>query len=308
MNKEPKYRKSENDKLFYDIFGYYPNKAGEAYEILSTAAYAIATSAAKASLNTRVRGNSGALHQLDGRLIIEEHDVLLEAKDYKSKIGLNKISEVKGRLSDLPVDCAVYAAQQYTSPARKFAKGTFDNGDKKGVVLLDIRKSVKEDVVGRIGTVTLKISCSPFPEMDKLNWSFVLSRMTIEMIAKDGIDIQLENGILIVDDNDKNVEIIPEFEKAIFNLINEKSLSDGDIISGYLQKHGLFAKLSNGKKYPIENFCYKVPICVISEEIKIAPNGKPVIYIKSDDGSINKLITDTDLIEWGRMNGIAKMP
>lgn len=51
-----------------------------------------------------------------------------------------------------------------------------------------------------------------------------------------------------------------------------------------------------------------VSIFNISEEIKIAPNEKPVIYIKSDDGSINKLITDTDLIEWGRMNGIAKMP
>lgn len=56
MKEEPKYNKSENDNLFFEIFGYYPAKAGKAYEILSTAAYAIATRASNAVLDTRVRG------------------------------------------------------------------------------------------------------------------------------------------------------------------------------------------------------------------------------------------------------------
>lgn len=33
--------KSEIDELFYRLMGYYPNKAGEAYEIISAAALAI---------------------------------------------------------------------------------------------------------------------------------------------------------------------------------------------------------------------------------------------------------------------------
>lgn len=306
MKEEPKYNKSENDSLFFEIFGYYPAKAGKAYEILSTAAYAIATRASNAVLDTRVRGKCGALHQLDGRLMVADDDVQLEAKDYKSKIGIGKISEVKGRLSDLPVDRAVYAAKQYTKPARQFAKGTFDNGDKKGVTLLDIRKSKNKDLIGRIGTIKVKISVPPFPDMSLIDWCFTFSPSTERIIANDGIDIQSEKDILIVDDKDLDKAIIPEFEKDALNKIRGKSLNDGDLILGHLQNQGLYAQLSNGRKYPIEDFYYRVPICIINDETEVKPNGKPVIYIKSDDGTIDKLITDKDLLEWGKQNGITK--
>lgn len=306
MKEDPKYNKSENDELFHEIFGYYPTKAGKAYEILSTAAYAIAARASDAILDTRVKGKCGVLHQLDGRLMVADDDVQLEAKDYKSKIGIGKISEVKGRLSDLPVDRAVFAAKQYTKPARKFAKGTFDNGDNKGVTLLDIRKSQNKDLLGRIGTIKIRISVPQFPDMSMIEWFFTVSPSIERTITDDGIDIQSEKGILIVDDNEIFKEIIPEFEKDALSRIRGKSLNDGDMITGVLQNQGLYAKLSNGKRYPIENFYYRVPICIINDETEVKPNGEPVIYIKSDDGTIDKLITDKDLLEWGKQNGITK--
>ena len=238
--------------------------------------------------------------------MVKDQDIQLEAKDYKSKNGLGKICELKGRLYDLPVDSAVYAAKQYTKPARKFAKSTFDISDKKGITLLDIRKSVNKDLIGRIGTIVLKVSCPPHPEMDKISWYLSLSFATTNLIKRDGIDIQSEKNILIVDEDGCNREMIHEFEKEILNSIMGMPLNDGDVFKGYLRDRKLCARLSNGKKYPIDYFYYEVPICVIYEEIEVTSNGNPVIYIKSDDGAINKLITDVELLKWGKQNGITQ--
>lgn len=202
------------------------------------------------------------------------------------------------------ISCSV---ELHTKPARKFAKGTFENGDMKGITLLDIRKSNNNDLLGRIGSVTLDITVPPFPEMDCIKWCFYLSSNAEMSIKRDEIDINSEEGILIVDNEGSDKFIIQDFEKDALKQIQGKQFKDGELVSGCIREHGLFAKLSNQKAYEIDAFYYTVPICVIHERTVIKPNGKPVIYIKSDDGIINKLITDQDLLEWGKNNGVTKV-
>jgi hypothetical protein len=36
-HKLPNYRRSEIDNLFHDLFGYYPNKEGQSYELIVSA-------------------------------------------------------------------------------------------------------------------------------------------------------------------------------------------------------------------------------------------------------------------------------
>ena len=61
-------QKSEIDELFFRLMGYYPSKAGEAYEIISAAALDIVRTQA-AEHNRFLKGESGGRpYQIDGLL------------------------------------------------------------------------------------------------------------------------------------------------------------------------------------------------------------------------------------------------
>ncbi len=70
--------KSEIDELFFRLMGYYPNKAGEAYEIISAAALGIVKQQ-EAEHNRFLQGNSGGRpYQIDGLL---NGKIMVESKD-----------------------------------------------------------------------------------------------------------------------------------------------------------------------------------------------------------------------------------
>jgi len=71
--------KSEIDELFFRLMGYYPAKAGQAYEMISAAALGI-VKAQIAEHNKFMKGESGGRpYQLDGLL---NGNIMVESKDY----------------------------------------------------------------------------------------------------------------------------------------------------------------------------------------------------------------------------------
>ncbi len=306
MPRKKEYKKSENDELYKMLFGDYPTKSGKAYEVLSTAALEIASHSNESFLDQHIKGDSGAIHQLDGRVIVKDKDVMLEAKDYKNKIGLGIVRGVEGAITDLPVNGGYIAGAGFTRPAKLYAKGTNTNPRHKKITLLDIRGSKTDDLPGRMTGFRVSFSVTPFPEMDKIEWFFVFSQPTIRKIIEDEVDLAKETNIYFVDSHGIFIDVYEVFEKRAFDAIKKRAYKDKETIQERFQFPDLFAKLSNDQSYPVDYLQYTVPVCVINDSIIIKPNGNPVLYIKSDDGTINKLITDTDLREWGKKKGILK--
>lgn len=306
MAHKKEYKKSENDELYKMLFGDYPTKSGKAYEVLSTAALEIASHSNESFLDQHIKGVSGAIHQLDGRVIVKDMDVMLEAKDYKNKIGLGIVRGVEGALTDLPVNRGYIAGAGFTSPAKLYAKGTSENPLHKRITLLDIRGSKTDDIPGRITGFRLNFRVSPFPEMNKITWYFVFSKSTISKIMEDGVDLAKETNIYLVNSDGIFIDILTVFQKKAFETIKKGSFKDKETVDDQFQFPDLFARLSNNQLYPVDYLHYTVPVCVIDDSIIVKPNGNPVLYIKSDDGTINKLITDTDLREWGEKKGLLK--
>ncbi len=100
MDDNTKYQKSTIDDLFFGIFGFYPSKAGQAYEMLVSAVL-------KLVLNKDIEYNqfergiySETVYQLDG--LIRGDNYPIEAKDYTlrdSKVGRPDLQKLEGALA-----------------------------------------------------------------------------------------------------------------------------------------------------------------------------------------------------------------
>ena len=95
--------------------------------------------------------------------------------------------------------------------------------------------------------------------------------------------------------DDKNVyvgeyEFFKTLDKSIFKSAEENDfLYKGvwDVDSGYFQVKDLKTK--------IEKVQFKIKFKEISTEFEVKSKGKPVLLIASEDGEINKLLTDHQL-------------
>jgi hypothetical protein len=78
--------KSTIDELFYNLYGFYPNKAGQAYEMIVAAALKVITKD-DIKYDQRERGiYSETLYQQDSVVYKEKFKTMIEAKDYTINI------------------------------------------------------------------------------------------------------------------------------------------------------------------------------------------------------------------------------
>lgn len=152
-------KKSDIDVLFYQLMGYYPTKAGKAYEIISAAALGLIQDQL-AEHDKYLKGKSGGRpYQLDGLL---NGDVMVESKDYTiddRKVGRPDLQKLQGALSDLPqIKEGIFtSATEFSRDAIKYAKGTEVNDEQKEITTVDIRPSTSEDEKGRVKTIVVKM-------------------------------------------------------------------------------------------------------------------------------------------------------
>ena len=260
-------QRSEIDELFFRLMGYYPKKAGEAYEIISATALGIIRDQS-AEHNKYLQGLSGGRpYQLDGLL---NGETMVESKDYT--IDDRKV----GRPDFL-----------------KYAQGTESNGTQKEITAVDVRPSTPDDEKGRVMKIHVTMNFSA-PDFDRGKTSFIYTdgakKLIEDYMRSHGMTEYMFGTDVLYDENGK-------FLKTIADLSREnqpKFTDDDDYVSGEfpIDAYIKFCEIL----VPIKGIAYTdVPIARGKEDFVIEMRGNATILIKSDKLGVNKLITDVDL-------------
>ena len=288
--------KSPIDQLFFDLYGYYPNKSGQSFEMIVTAAFKLLLQK-DIDYDQRVRGNySETVYQLDGVVKDEESKGMIEAKDYtidKKKVGRGDLQKLQGALTDLPVDKGIFAsATDYTKPAKRYADSSSENPMQKPIELFHIRPSTHQDETGRINKIVINMSmhCADY---NFAKWNFIWTVEGQKELIKDGYESK-EMKLRLEEFYDKNGNSLITIHDLTKFHPPGTTWEKNFISKGcWVIKDG-YVNLDN-KLYPIKGVQYEVPYRVSEQEIVIESEGTPRLYIKNADGSIDKLITDKDL-------------
>lgn len=288
-------QRSEIDELFYRLMGYYPNKAGEAYEIISAAALAIVKKQ-EAEHNRFLQGESGGRpYQIDGLL---NGNIMVESKDYTiedNKVGRPDLQKLEGALTDLPnIDEGYFtSATEYSRDAIKYAQGTETNERHKEITTFDVRPSTPEDRKGRVLSIHVTMNWAS-PNFDRGKTSFKFSKESREMIEdymrQHGMKECSLTAIVLYDKDGIFLTTIAELSRD-----NQPKFDDDTVtvsgefpIDAYLKFYDILV--------PVAGIAYKdVPIERGTEKFVIEAQGNATILIKSEKAGINKLLTDVEL-------------
>jgi hypothetical protein len=288
-------KKSPIDELFFELYGYYPNKSGQSFEMIVAAALKLLYNK-DISYDQRIRGDfSETVYQLDGVVNDDSNKSMIEAKDYTiddQKVGRGDMQKLQGALTDLSVDKGIFAsATDFTKPAKKYAESSSENPMQKPIELLHIRPSTEKDETGRIKRIVIKMRMN-VPDYGNSKMNFIWTKEGAEELQKDGhanklVSMSVDkfydkdgNTLITIHDLTKLHSPGTTFEKGF--------ISKGCwIIRGYLN--------FESKLFSIRGIEYEVPFRVSEDEIVIESEGQPKLFIKNEDGTIDKLITDKDL-------------
>lgn len=288
--------KSPMDELFFELFGYYPTKAGQAYEMIVAAVFKLLRNE-DVEYDRHIIGEySGSDYQLDGLIKGDDGQSMIEAKDYtldKRKVGRGDAQKLQGGLTDLPVNKGVLAsATEFTKPAKQYAVSSNVNPLQKPIDLYNIRPSTKTDEKGRVKQIIINLQIH-IPDYEHGKFEFNLTESGLAKLADNGLlgkplSLRLENIY------DKQGNIITTIKKLSESQSPSTTWEDGYIsVGSWAFENGYFEY--ENQLYGISAITYEIPFITSREEFVIESNGSPKIYIKAEDGAINKLITDTDL-------------
>lgn len=288
--------KSPIDQLFFELYGYYPNKSGQSFEMIVAAALKLLLHK-DIDYDQRVRSDfSDTVYQLDGLLKDEDRKSMIETKDYtidRKKVGRGDIQKLQGALTDLSVDHGIFvSATDYTQPAKKYAESSSENPLQKPIELFHIRPSTEQDETGRIKKIVINMSMH-VPNYESSKMKFIWTNEGWTNLEKDGYAFT-EMNLQIEKFYDKDGEpLITIYDLTKFDA-PQTNWEKGFISKGcWIIKNG-FLKLDD-KLYSIRGVEYEVPFLVSEQEIVIESEGQPRLYIRNADGTINTLISDKEL-------------
>jgi len=284
------------DELYNEVYGEYPNKAGEAYERLVAAAIKLLLNE-DVSYDQRVRGDySKTVYQLDGLINSNESKSMVEAKDYTlddRKVGRGDIQKLQGALSDLPIDSGKFAsATEFTSPAKLYAHSSKQNPLHKPIELFHIRPSTEEDEKGRLKTIVMNISSHNLGYANaKFKPEFTNEARTL--LKANGYENKMVS-FNIAEFYDVNGDTLISIAELTRDHAPTTTWEKGFVANGCWVVKGGYISVE-GVAYGIEGLEYEVPFYVLEQKIVISSEGKAKLFVKSEDGSIDKLISDVDL-------------
>lgn len=288
--------KSPIDNLFFELMGYYPEKAGQAYEMLVAAVFKLIREE-RIALNQYERGlYSKTNYQIDVLLQSQNERQMAEAKDYTlgtKKVGRSDLQKLQGALADLPYESGIFAsATDYTEPAKKYATLGYKSHHQKKIELFHIRPSQEIDEEGRLKRLVFN-SRMVFPDYTrgefKIAWTeeakitLIANGYGNKMIPIEISKFFLENGQIDC--------MLSDYTRI--NQPHIMSLDDECSIGCWLL-HGKYIKL-DGILYRVKGLEYKIPLVSVRDSFTVEADGKPKIIVKSEDGKIDKLLTDEDL-------------
>lgn len=284
-------RKSPIDELFFELYGFYPNKAGSAYEIIVASAIKIITGD-NIKYNQHLKGiYSESDYQLDGLNVDKKQ--MIEAKDYtinKKKVGRDDLQKLQGALSDLDVEKGIFAsATDYTKPAKKYSESSGKNPLHKEIELYNIRESTELDEKGRINKFEITLSMIT-PDFKSGQMNFAWTNDAVEKFKQNGL---IGKPIRIITDRFYNEDGTINCTIEDFTYDNQPiHLNiDDEFGEGCWLLPNRFIKYEN-ILYGFKGIEYKIPYKKTDTTFTIESEGQPKILIKSEDGNVNKLLTD----------------
>ena len=288
------YAKSPIDDFFYGIYGFYPKKAGQSYELLVNAALKIVNKNSDVKYDQFREGiYSQQKYQLDG---IKDEKESVEAKDYtlrNEKVGRPDVQKQEGGLIDLPYEGGIFAsATGYTRNAEKYAEGTYKNPNGKPIDLYDIRPSTEEDEEGRVKTVILHFTVV-YPLFVKGIFTPYFTKEAQKKLSENFPEGKLPIQLRYIYNDDKSIYLkVSEWTKSLnqgVKLGAEQESLEGETL---FQKKFI---LINDEYYEIEKIKYSIPIVRNTDELRVEQDGKACLLVKNSDGTTDTLLTDEQL-------------
>lgn len=276
------------DDFFEEIYGFKPSKRGAGYELLVGAVLKILNADASVSNNVFVESKySNDKYQVDNLLGKEQENIFVEVKDSSEKVGRPDVTKLSGALLQLPLDKGIMATPKgYTKNAKQYVEDCAKNPNAKPIDLYIIRPSTEKDEEGRIKEIHIEL----FIETnDYANAVFT------PLFAEGAFNIFQE---MRYKEGDKASFPIDGFYRADGSVIetvhNLTSSLKADSNSGMYAGKWVFSEPTYiyccNKLVPIKYVEYKIPTKLIKQKIVI--KGKPLIYVRSNDGSVDKIITE----------------
>lgn len=284
------------DQLFVELYDSNPTKAGQAYEKIVAATLKLVTGV-DYNYDQHMKGTySNTDFQLDAHS--PQASTMVEAKDYSidgKKVGRGDIQKQVGALGDLPIKQGIFAsATDYTIPAKKYANSTRTNPSQKPIDLFHIRPSTELDRKGRVERIIINVEMIIY-DFEHAQYQIHLSENAIKLLKNNNLineilDCHIENiynihGDITITFN----ELINKYAPSISAIPNDDGLYHGSWI--FFKEFIPYRNLN----LEINRIDYAVKRKTAKRQIIVDAQGTPKILVKSEDGSINKLITDEQL-------------
>lgn len=300
-NKDEKATCRQNmDDFFETIFGFKPKKRGAGYELLVNAVIKILNNALEVKHDVIKKGQfSDDKYQIDGYIQDKMTSFFVEAKDNtekNKKTGRADIQKLAGALNNLDIEAGILAsATGFTKPTIQYSESTRINPNAKCIDLFLIRPIKKEDTKGRILSICVNLSVI---HMDEEN-------IKTQLIFNDESKTQFENRMLekgIMDGQytikiDEFYDINGQHKIYISEILNTENISPAvnNVSTGeWIPNEPTYAQISD-ELIQIERMLYQVPFLVSNIPNFVKIEEKPILKIISQDGEIDKIITERQL-------------
>ncbi|WP_423373255.1 restriction endonuclease [Stenotrophomonas maltophilia] len=289
------------DQLYEELFGERCGKEGEAFERLSAVVSAIVFPNADVAHDQKWRGQfSQSLYQVDVLLEEAGQKSFGEAKDYTGrgksggKVGRGDLQKLGGAVPDVKASRGIFfSATDYTREARRYAAAS------KEIVgcpidLMHVRPSVDKDKEGRIERIVLRMNIQAI-DFPNAKWEPIIAPAGDDalqgLLRESGLE-ELEFPLRIEQFFNSSGDKIMTIHELTCRGLDGAASGDGAHFCFWLPGH--FVEV-HGRLVEILGLECRVSYLRDNRVIEIVADGRPMILVKSDDGTVDKLITDAQL-------------
>ena len=306
-------KNSEIDDLYFILYGERQTKEGQALERLSAVAFKLLEEERRVQYDQQVRAKySETVYQVDGLLGDDADQVMVEAKDYTvrgEKVGRADLQKLEGALTDLDISEGRFvSATDYTNRAKPYAKSTETNPKQNPITLYHVRPSTPEDEKGRLKTILVTLIAQELV-LDKGEYIPIINKQFYDNNKDKLVTSDKRGSTRLSEFFDAEGNVVETIENITYqlNFILPEQFEKDYVLKGKWEfEKSTFIDLGSLGRVQIDALQYKVPTEYYECSFSIDQKGTPVLLIKSEDGSVNKLFTDQQLKQFKFENGEVK--
>lgn len=290
------------DDLYFKLYGVHQTKEGQALERLSAVAFKLLEEERKVRYDQQVRAPySGTVYQVDALLGEGNQQTMIEAKDYTvrgEKVGRADLQKMEGALTDLDIpEGRFVSATDYTNRAKPYAKSTENNPKQNPISLYHVRPSNEEDGKGRIKSIVITIVANGL-EFERGKYQPIINSKFFEGIKDKLPEKGEKQKVTLFKFFDAEGNVVETFRNITLQLNNRlpKDCDKGYVLKGkWVFPQPVYIDMIPLGRVLIDSILYEVPTYTDECTFTVDQKGSPVLLIKSEDGTVNKLFTDHQL-------------